>query len=103
MPNEVSLFAKNIKDGSKTLKQRRDFSATNKQFIFESIENDVRTCGLLVTDLTKDNTFELKQKYIFKQVEIRDFFGERLANNIKEDKPKKLFTYLVTNYHVQCH
>ena len=101
----------------------------------KSIQTDVRSCGLLVTDLTKDNTFKfahksfmeflaakvfadwkvrkesnnkivesivnafkLKKRHIFRQSEIREFFGEMLANHFKEaDKlklSKKLFQSL---------
>jgi VIT1/CCC1 family predicted Fe2+/Mn2+ transporter len=44
------------------------------------------------------NPFKLKKKHIFQQKEIRDFFAEKLVNNIDEEdesKSKKLFKYLV--------
>jgi hypothetical protein len=125
MPKAVSLSARNLKHDPQILTQRFDFTG-NKQ-LAESIENDVRNCGLLVTDLTKDNTFKfahksfmeflaakvfadwmvrkesnnqvvesivnafkLKRKHIFLQPEIRKFFGEMLANNIKEEDKLKL-------------
>jgi len=126
MPKAVSLSVRNLKRDPQVLTQRFDFTG-NKQLAIESIENDVRNCGLLVTDLTKDNTFKfahksfmeflaakvfadwmvrkesknqvagsivnqfkLKRKHIFRQLEIRAFFGEMLANNIKETDKLKL-------------
>ncbi|WP_353572039.1 hypothetical protein [Candidatus Albibeggiatoa sp. nov. BB20] len=45
----------------KPLKQRLDFEH-NRNKAIESILTDVRACGLLVTDLTKPNTFQFSHK-----------------------------------------
>jgi len=45
----------------KLLRERIDFK-NNPRFAIESIQTDVRSCGLLVSDLTKSNTFKFAHK-----------------------------------------
>lgn len=73
MPKAVSLSAINtFGQTPQILQQRFDFTG-NKRLAIESIENDVRNCGLLVTDLTKDNTFKFAHKSFMESLAAKVF------------------------------
>jgi len=86
IPDAVSKSVNVMKDETcKPLKQRFDFQNKEKEAI-EHITTDVRSCGLLVTDLSKANSFKFGHKSFMEFLTAKVFVQWLVKHELAEEK-----------------
>jgi len=95
MPDVVSKSVNVVKNETrKPLKQRFDFQNQEKEAI-EHIKTDVRSCGLLVTDLSKANSLKFGHKSFMEFLTAKVFAQWLVKHELEEDK--KFATVSIVN------